>query len=578
MSKTPELLNTLTALSDIEYAALTRPEKRRYLKLVYNNPWWRLENLYKIQNEDGDKVTFKLRPPQRALFKNMHYRNIILKARQLGFSTAIEIYLLDHALFNKERRCGVVAQDLKSAGGLFSTKILYPYENLPGWLRQRIRVKALTKPSLTQGGRIQFNNGSQITCSNSFRSDTIHFLHLSEHGKLCAKSPDKAYEVKTGTFPTLHRNAILFDESTAEGVGGDYYTYCKRAEELALADTELQRTDMKFFFFSWWQDEKYALSLPKAGLKLSKYHIGYFKALEGAIGITLSDEQKNWYVQKEIEQGDKMKQEYPSTPDEAFLTSGRRVFNAIETMRVHGRCSKPLIVYDVNPETGDFHKVTNKVKREGEETEIQKGLMGYLLIWELPEEGEDYALGADVAEGLVHGDRSSLDVCDSYGRQVAHWYGHLDTKRFARVINWVARFYNKAFVGPERNNHGHAIMNELRDVYILARIYTEEAHDHDDKHEETNKIGWLTTKKSKPIAIEGLKEGIRTETDGIRWIGTVSEMNTYVYDDKGSTNAQEGCFDDQVMSYAITQEMVVRMPRTVRKDNSYERKGDWRAR
>ena len=55
-------------------------------------------------------------------------------------------------------------------------------------------------------------------------------------------------------------------------------------------------------------------------------------------------------------------------------------------------------------------------------------------------------------------------------------------------------------------------------------------------------------------------------------------MNTYVYDDKGSTNAQVGCFDDQVMSYAIAQEMVARMPRTIKKDNSYERKGNWKAR
>lgn len=578
MSSAAAELNRIYALNDDDYNALPRPEKRRFLKLVYSNPWWRLENLYKIQNEEGDKITFKLRPPQRALFQNMHYRNIILKARQLGFSTAIEIYLLDHALFNKERRCGVVAQDLKSAGGLFSTKILYPYENLPNWVKARIKVKSLTRPSLTQGGRVQFNNGSQISCSNSFRSDTIHFLHLSEHGKLCAKSPDKAYEVKTGTFPTLHRKAILFDESTAEGVGGDFYKYCKRAEELMHSNAPLQQTDMKFFFFGWWQDVKYAQEVPTGGLKLSKYHEHYFGALEKAIGITLSDEQKNWYVQKEIEQGDKMKQEFPSTPDEAFLTSGRRVFNAIDTMRVHSRCSKPLLVYDVDPETGSFNKVTNKVEREGEESEIQKGLLGYLLVWELPEEGGDYAIGADVAEGLAHGDRSSFDVCDEYGNQVAHWYGHLDTKLFARVMSWVGKFYNKAYLGPERNNHGHAVLNELREIYPIARIYTEEHHDHDDEHEETNKLGWLTTKKSKPIAIEGLKEGIRTDTDGIRWIGTVTEMNTYVYDDKGSTNAQEGCFDDQVMSYAIAQEMVARMPRTVRKDNSYERKGNWKAR
>ena len=195
------------------------------------------------------------------------------------------------------------------------------------------------------------------------------------------------------------------------------------------------------------------------------------------------------------------------------------------------------------------------------------------MVWELPDPDKDYALGADVAEGLEHGDRSSLDVLDEDGNQVAHWFGHVDTDQFAKIIAAVGKFYKGAneygaYVAPERNNHGHAIMNVLRDIYPVVRIYEEEHHDKQDEDEETGKLGWLTTRKSKPIVISNLNEQLRNNTDGIKWIGTVAEMNTYVYDAKGSMNAIDGGFDDQVMSYAIALEMVVRMPRTIRKAKS----------
>ena len=116
-----------------------------------------------------------------------------------------------------------------------------------------------------------------------------------------------------------------------------------------------------------------------------------------------------------------------------------------------------------------------------------------------------------------------------------------------------------AYIGPERNTHGHAVIQKLREIYPTSRIYTEEYIDRDND-DETAKLGWLTTKQSKPIVIEGMKTLLREDCDGIRWMGTITEMSSYVYDKKGSMNAQEGCFDDQVMSYCIAQEMRARMP------------------
>ncbi len=543
-------------LNDADIAAMSEAEQVAYIKAHLSDVWWRLNNLYKIVNEDGELVTFRMRPAQRELFKNMHYRNIILKARQLGFSTGIDIYLLDQALFNKNLSCGIIAQDLPAAGEIFSTKISVPFDNLPVWLRTTFPVS--TRREGANGGHIEFAHGSKIRVSTSFRSGTVQRLHISEHGKICAKYPAKAKEVRTGTLNAIKDGCIVFIESTAEGVGGDFHTMSTRAMDLGQLNLPLTSQDYKFHFFAWWQDPKYQTSVPTGGLRLSKYHQAYFAAVEQTMGITLLDEQKQWYIRKEIEQQEEMKQEFPSTPSEAFLTSGRRVFAAINVMQAEGQCQSPLLVYDIEPVTGKRTKV--QALRAGNAEELQRTLLNHLLVWELPDPDEDYAIGGDVAEGLENRDRSSFDVVKkSTGEQVAHWFGYLDAELFAQLMAHVGRWYNTAFIGPERNNHGHAVIQKLREVYPHRSIYSEQYldRDHDD---ETPKLGWLTTAQSKPVIIEGLKSLLRESASGVRWIGTINELNTYVYDARGRMNAQTGCFDDQVMSYAIAQEMRARMP------------------
>lgn len=337
-------------LNDADIAAMSEAEQTAYIKAHLSDVWWRLNNLYKIVNEEGELVTFRMRPAQRELFKNMHYRNIILKARQLGFSTGIDIYLLDQALFNKNLSCGIIAQDLPAAGEIFSTKISVPFDNLPPWLRATFQIS--TRREGANGGHIEFAHGSKIRVSTSFRSGTVQRLHISEHGKICAKYPAKAKEVRTGTLNAIKDGCIVFIESTAEGVGGDFHTMSTRAMDLGQLNLSLTSQDYKFHFFAWWQDPKYQTSVPTGGLRLSKYHQEYFAAVEQAMGITLLDEQKQWYIRKEIEQQEEMKQEFPSTPSEAFLTSGRRVFAAINVMQAEGQCKSPLLVYDIEPVTG----------------------------------------------------------------------------------------------------------------------------------------------------------------------------------------------------------------------------------
>lgn len=185
---------------------------------------------------------------------------------------------------------------------------------------------------------------------------------------------------------------------------------------------------------------------------------------------------------------------------------------------------------------------------------------GALRIWQMPKAGMRYAIGADVAEGLLHGDYSSVDVCDEKGNQVASWHGHTAPDKLGEIIAKLGKMYNRAFVGVERNNHGLTTLTKLRDLGY-QNLYAQEAIESRAEGDTTKRFGWLTTSKSKPFIIDNLAALLRDGESGLASKEHIDEMRTYIIEENGSTNAQEGAKDDRVMSYAITQEMVRRMPR-----------------
>ncbi len=286
------------------------------------DPWWRLNNLYWIKDKKGNKVKFKLNWAQKFMYTTMWYLNIILKARQLGLTTFIQIFMLDRCIFNENINAGIVAHNKKDAEAFFNDKIKFAYDNLPEDLKKMIRVVNDTTSSL------RFSNGSYITVGTSLRSGTYQYIHISEFGKMCAKFPDKAEEVITGTLNTIEAGQIAFIESTAEGPFGHFYDMCKTAQALTAAVAErlieFTQLDWKFFFFGAHQHPGYVL---RQKVDIPDKYATYFKELREEYNIDLKPEQKFWYVKKAQEQGDKMKQEYPIVWTEAFeKTSQASIF------------------------------------------------------------------------------------------------------------------------------------------------------------------------------------------------------------------------------------------------------------
>jgi hypothetical protein len=261
------------------------------------------------------------------LIARLWHRNIILKARQLGFTTLVCIMWLDHALFNADQRCGIVAQDRDAAESFFRDKVKLAYERLPDELRAAMPLKRESASELLFG-----HNNSSIRVATSMRSGTIHRLHVSEFGKIGAKFPEKAKEVVTGSLPAVPLDGIAIIESTAEGQDGEFYKMAQRAMALADQGVDLTPRDYRFHFFPWWQEPGYRIE--QGQVVITEKDEEYFSEVESKIGQPLGIAQKRWYVatRESDFSGDpeKMWQEYPSTPVEAFQVSTEGKYYAVQ--------------------------------------------------------------------------------------------------------------------------------------------------------------------------------------------------------------------------------------------------------
>jgi hypothetical protein len=308
-------------------------EAQAYQKLkdLLSNREWRLNNLYYIKDKTGQKVLFRLNWAQRKLYSSLWYFNIILKARQLGFTTFALIYFLDACLFNSNHAAGVVAHTKDDAEDLFTNKVKFAYDNLPDWLKKEISADTDTAKKLV------FSNGSSFTVGTSLRSGTYQKLLVSEYGKVSAKYPEKAREIKTGALNTVEVGQQIFVESTAEGKAGEFYDLCENARKLADTGRELTRAEPKFHFFAWFDNPEYRL--PDHEVALTPIRA---KLREYLDTLPIDENQKAWYAAKEAIMGSDMKREYPSTPAEAFEGSIEGAFYTAEmaALRKSGRIRK----------------------------------------------------------------------------------------------------------------------------------------------------------------------------------------------------------------------------------------------
>jgi hypothetical protein len=282
------------------------------------DPIWRINNLYWCLNKKGELVPFRLWDEQREFLTELHSRNDILKCRQRGFTTLMGIVQLDDCVFTPNIRAAIIAHRMDDAKVIFRDKVKLPYDNLPAQLRASVPAVQDSADTLTLG------NNSSFRVSTSVRSGTLNWLHVSEYGKICAQFPEKAREIRTGSFPAAEAGVITI-ESTAEGEGGDFYDITQTAEGLLNVAATLTRKDFRFFFYPWWRAKEYRLE--RTNVPISPEDEAYFERVATDIRAIpwlavhfdgFDQEQKNWWITEQSALGSDMKREYPATPKEAF--------------------------------------------------------------------------------------------------------------------------------------------------------------------------------------------------------------------------------------------------------------------
>jgi len=327
---------TIPPLTKEQIAALSAVMKR------WPDKMGRLrEGFYTIRDKEGREVPFRMNPDQEDFLVNRHGLDIMLKARQKGMTTVIQIDMLDDCLFIPNISAGVIAHNLDDAKAFFADKIKFAYDRLP------VEFKALVPAEQDAAASMKFGNGSSIRVGTSLRSGTLQRLHVSEYGKLCAKFPEKAREVKSGAFNTVQAGQRITVESTAEGHSGHFYDLCEAARKKAQSGSPLTALDFKFHFSPWFTSAEYQLADDVGETReMQEYFDKIAPYAFEAHGVVLTRQQRAWYVKKAEQQGDDVRREYPSTPDEAFEASVEGAYFApqMAKMRQQGRiCRIPIL-------------------------------------------------------------------------------------------------------------------------------------------------------------------------------------------------------------------------------------------
>ncbi len=537
-------------------------EQLFYWKLRNDREWY-MQKFLKIRNKKAQIVDFILNDAQKRVMEIIKEceeqkklkRFIVLKARQMGLSTLFEALIFQDTANNENKNSLIIAHEEQASTNLFNMSKLY-YENLPELIRpmkkhSNGKVLSFENPTNDENEKAE-NPGlrSKITIATAgagevARSATYHNVHASE----VAFFPD-AKKTMLGLMQSVpdELNTLVVLESTANGVGDWFHEMWQKAVK--------GENEFIPIFLPWFIDPGYTRPFRSEAEKeqfmneisVTKQDASgktvYTYEYELMLKHNLTPEQLNWrrYTIANKCHGDEFlfMQEYPATPEEAFVSSGRPKFN-IKSLKKYQTITR-------EPERG-YLNVNN-----GHITFVPDD-KGYISIWKRPVPGEFYCIGADVAEGLVHGDYSCAVVGDSNFDIVAMWHGHIDPDLFGLELIKLGRFYNDAYLGVENNNHGLTTLTTIKKEEYW-NIYFSKSY---DKISDTitQKIGWSTNARTKPLMIDKLAEFIREMYLGIYSDTIISEAFTYIIEDNGKTNAQAGCFDDTIMATAIMLQLLL---------------------
>lgn len=544
---------------------MTKAEMRERLQ---DAAWYIPHNL-KIKTKDARIVPLEMNPAQRRLFDALEeqdrqgkpMRAIILKARQLGFSTMAEALIFHRAATRKNQNALIVAHRDDSTKNLFAMSRRY-YEQLPAPLRPMRRASnaqelLFDNPDKNEKRRREHPGlGSRIRCQTAGgggigRSDTLQMVHASEF----AFWPGDKVETWTGIMQAVpsERGTMVIVESTANG-----YEEFHDMWEAAVSG----ESDFLPLFFPWYENEEYR----KPAAPGTEWTA---EERELAERYGLDEEQlswRRWCIRNNCAGNeDLFRQEYPAYPEEAFRTSGSAVFDSELVARRLQEPGTPVktgrFEYRTDPENPAF--IGDIRWRDGED--------GCIRIYEPPKKGYPYVIGGDTAG--TGSDWFTGQVLDNTnGRQAAVLRHQYDEDQYARQIYCLGLYYNQALIGVESNYSTYPV--KMLQLMRYPKLYVRQIPD-TYKMQFKEAYGWDTNSRTRPLAIAGLVQAFREDPDMVRDRGTLMEMRVFQYNADHRPEALPGEHDDLVMAlaiaYAIREQQSMLPPRGKRKTDGWTR-------
>jgi len=444
------------------------------------------ENFWSIRHPERGRIQFEMFEAQIETVESWlstRY-SLILKARQIGFSTLVATYCFWNAAFYPDRPILMLSRTEREAIKLLQ-KSKYGRQFLPEWMQFRMGPYNATQT------KMEFANGSYIeslpSASDPARGESAYLVVVDELAFL-----QNSEEAWGAIEPVADVGGRVIMLSTANGEGNLFHRLWVGATTGANRFTPL--------FFPW----------------------------------SANGRQPDWYEAKARDTPDwLMAQEYPDNPEDAFLRSGRPVFNLNRLREIE--TSKP---------TRGYLDPSLKFIEDG----------GALRIWTGPTDNGKYVIGADPSQGMEHGDYASVHVINARNYEVvAHWHGLIDPDLLAtEVLDRLGRWYNNALIGVESNNHGLTTLKFLHKNCRYNPIYTERSPKY-KKSVPTDTLGFRTTQITKPLMIDELNEALRGAMT-LQCIETLAELRTFTRNEKGKMAGSP--HDDRTISLAIANQML----------------------
>jgi len=527
----------------------------------------------KITHKDTFKtIPFVLRGAQRFLLMVLEtmrlagvpIRIVLLKARQWGGSTLVEFFMM--WIQNRHRQnwhmaiCAQGDDAAKNIRGMYvNAARLYPSE-IGSITLKRYEGSSKNQICAETGGIIGVGS---VNNPDQFRSYNFAMCHLSEVGVWQDTPKRSAVNLITSLKETVPDQpyTIVVEESTAKGLNYFYDSYQK---------AEKGNTRYKAVFVSWFQIDRCRINVEDC---MSVYNsFSDYEKYQWELGATI--EGIAWYRAHKADKGYddwQMFQENPSTPEEAFQSTGQKVFAPpyVNALRLDN-CEPDFI--------GEVFASARLGAKALEKIEFIRMVNGNLKIWQMPDEEElwryRYVVIVDIGGRTEKADNSIIRAIDrlpmltgGHIKAVLTWAGHTDQDLLAWKAVQISIMYDNALFVIESNSlkveeegdHFLTILNQIKDFYNNIYIRNNEEN---VGSEFVPKYGFQTNVKSKGLAINAFNAAARErfkketdEDDGYYLVepdkDVCNEASWYETKSNGSQGAVQGKRDDRLMTTAI---------------------------